>query len=1019
MDPYGGYGISTPENEFYNPSGSEKSTASSSSSYNPNAIVYSSSSIEGEDHDSGKNIYSLDHDGHFVSAAEQENSWSDLFVCGLKNIEDSDLTKEIAHWNEMYQQILDMEESEEKSKKLATIANDFVYCADTFGKIIISELYLPVDKKTIKPVDIGGVAGGLKFKIQDIMFKFVIDTEIREGVWMYGDDKRADGFAQKSANHEIKGLNHFMEISNCGLIRFPLMAIIDYRGYRLLAISQLPIDKTTIVYGSCDAGKTVHNSDPLINKEMERVAKILNLRGHTVGLTQTFVYGPGDIEVHKGYDGRYYMIDFARIFPPEYPLVFQNQKETIGREIFYQMLRPELVKKSKEPLSSDAFSGWQTSLFEEGLNRDVVVATKKLHTELINYALQVINAKPEIDFSPSTHKVYETCEIILILRSMGINYRYLGVIASQSKNKSIKELVLSDVVARVWKRIIRSKLRRIMDITRRPSEEPYKELIADVCEQLLKQDPDQVEFWSSMERGSFKYIALQVFPRCLSESDMNPKYDLRQSVDVKLIILRLSKMMNIKFYNSSFRQFLSLDDYILGIQDIEVVGSTVKYPYLIDFTQGSQLLKHTKEITKSQNSNPLEVERWVTNSKIVLHEAVRQMPAVYSVILNFIATFHVKASVTSDPLKATRLLIIAVTMHGWNVEPKLQNKASILGLVALCHLHLATIYLFHSNLYEDFQNELNTCRTQLEIALKEDPNCLDDYINHTIPMSSTLVASVLDKQQESYQKRKVHQLLTLVYLLVNTDKESIIHKPMDKYLNQIIQIDNFEILPHAEAFFNCKFLQKFFLHFRNRLRALSIRKTTITQMTTDTFSDLSQLVSLGISEIVFPDDPTFNSFFLNIFHNCKQLKNLTIISNKFISDVTFEGLHKYFQQLTCLELSKLPMVTDETLLKLAPHLSNLSSLTLTNTKEFTDNAVGVLLKTCRLLLKLNLDNLSSLTDKVGEYLVEYQTSLEKLVLTNCPGFTKETIDKIAINLTNLKHFDRPSFKQPHTYKICM
>lgn len=36
---------------------------------------------------------------------------------------------------------------------------------------------------------------------------------------------------------------------------------IDYKGYRLVAMSILPINKSTLLYGSSDGGKTVYNSD--------------------------------------------------------------------------------------------------------------------------------------------------------------------------------------------------------------------------------------------------------------------------------------------------------------------------------------------------------------------------------------------------------------------------------------------------------------------------------------------------------------------------------------------------------------------------------------------------------------------------------------------------------------------------------------------------------------------------------------------------------------------------------------
>jgi len=50
----------------------------------------------------------------------------------------------------------------------------------------------------------------------------------------------------------------------------------------LTALSVLPIQKDTIVYGSCDAGKTVHASSRRLNRKMEEAAQALNLKKHMV-----------------------------------------------------------------------------------------------------------------------------------------------------------------------------------------------------------------------------------------------------------------------------------------------------------------------------------------------------------------------------------------------------------------------------------------------------------------------------------------------------------------------------------------------------------------------------------------------------------------------------------------------------------------------------------------------------------------------------------------------------------------
>lgn len=124
------------------------------------------------------------------------------------------------------------------------------------------------------------------------MYKFALDTR-----GLYGGDENA----MKAAGHELKGLQAMYQGGIALNLNFPLMAVIDYRGYRVVAEALLPISKETIIYGSSDAGNTVHNSDPIFNDKMAQIAALLNLKGHLVGPVndQKKIYGPADIEGHK------------------------------------------------------------------------------------------------------------------------------------------------------------------------------------------------------------------------------------------------------------------------------------------------------------------------------------------------------------------------------------------------------------------------------------------------------------------------------------------------------------------------------------------------------------------------------------------------------------------------------------------------------------------------------------------------------------------------------------------------
>lgn len=187
------------------------------------------------------------------------------------------------------------------------IVREFVSYAEMIARVIIDEAYLPIEQKSIKPVDVGGVAGGQKYLFKGIFFKFAIDS-----MGIYGGDSNA----AKAANREILGIKAYFW-ARVPDLRVPITILVDYRGFRIIATPCLPIGKGTLKYGSDDGGVTVLKEDKILNEKMKLAAKSANLKGHKVGIKiPRKIYGPGDIEGHKGLDSRYYVIDTARVMPP-------------------------------------------------------------------------------------------------------------------------------------------------------------------------------------------------------------------------------------------------------------------------------------------------------------------------------------------------------------------------------------------------------------------------------------------------------------------------------------------------------------------------------------------------------------------------------------------------------------------------------------------------------------------------------------------------------------------------------
>jgi Clustered mitochondria len=66
-------------------------------------------------------------------------------------------------------------------------------------------------------------------------------------LWMYGGDKGPnDEAAMKAASNELLGLSTYFSLG-IKKLRYPLLAIIDYKGFRMIAVSVLPISKYVFV----------------------------------------------------------------------------------------------------------------------------------------------------------------------------------------------------------------------------------------------------------------------------------------------------------------------------------------------------------------------------------------------------------------------------------------------------------------------------------------------------------------------------------------------------------------------------------------------------------------------------------------------------------------------------------------------------------------------------------------------------------------------------------------------------
>ncbi|MDP2437575.1 MAG: hypothetical protein Q8P67_17670 [archaeon] len=437
-------------------------------------------------------------------------------------------------WNEEFQKLVGMlgetgsgvglHVAKGARKLLYKLCDDFRSLCELYSQIIVTEAHLPRRLKTIPPADVGGYAGGTKFIVANIFFKFALSDQSTP---IYPDDERA----MKVAGHELRALTALSgaSIGAGESIHFPLMCLVDFKGFRVICQSILPISRrSTLVYGSTNAGQSIEDGQTVtlrsaasekpstVFQVMRRVCSRLNLKAHAPRQHPAkVIYGPVDIEGHLGYDGRFYLLDVARLFPPKY---FTRQQYQLGQQLWDQ-LRPELVIQFSSPLSSDALSNFQHSS-ETQSNREIRDATRFLTDVQVPLVASLFNAKPpDSDLSNTAHQQ----ELVSTLHERGVNLKYMGLVRSRVTAASWRTLLLLEIVARTLKNEMRLMLRE----THSQGEHVQKLTLLKTFRKLIGTHHASHSFWEQL-----KPIFLRRFPNSLTIEELDPSFDLLQHISL-------------------------------------------------------------------------------------------------------------------------------------------------------------------------------------------------------------------------------------------------------------------------------------------------------------------------------------------------------------------------------------------------------------------------------------------------------------------------------------------------------
>lgn len=622
------------------------------------------------------------------------------------------------YWNEEFQHIserirdVDLFDEEHIYVAMANLYHDFEYAAETYGKIIIAERFLPVSQKSIPPAFfMGGQAGGEKYIVQGILFKFAVD---KNGLY------NGDHYAAKAAGHDLKSLIQVYKSRVPGIF-VPMMCLVDYLGYRLIAMSMLPVDTTTLCYGSCDGGMDVHDDIPEFNSKMMDLGKALNLKVHAAGSGGKEIVGPCDIEGHNGKDDRFYLLDFARLFPPEAPIILSKRKN----EHLYRLLRPELVRKFNVPLSSDAY----TLFGKRGAgvhNREVRMATEHLLYTLIPRFAGILDFQESTEDWPK-HKNHYKIKITEeklpeILHREGINVRHLGRVRTKVTSEKWRNALLIEILTRVIKNTIREKLRSQMEQLKHPGLVPYRQAILEYLNLVFGQSPSSTIYWCT---ELLEKIELLYEDTLFIEKQQDTIHELKGSVDLLALFTALRRLTGLVFSPHCISEAKLLFHSPNPFQDTDLLGfpPKVKEMRIAAYASATALYLKAK-----YNTGKTESERLASISSVQFEAALRSSPDDDMILCNYAlllrlqkrydeASTYFKMAIQSNP-RNTRIMC----HYAWFLYQDLQQHKK-----AEKYYHkILSIDPHHSRTLSDYATFL--------WLVREDVSRAEDYFQKGIEM---------------------------------------------------------------------------------------------------------------------------------------------------------------------------------------------------------------------------------------------------------------------------------------------
>jgi tetratricopeptide (TPR) repeat protein len=386
--------------------------------------------------------------------------------------------------------------------------------------------------------------------------------------------------------------------------------------------------------------------NPTFSSKLKHVAQELGLKLHKAGKEPNakYLYTPVDMEGHIGEDGRMYLLDFSRLFPPERPLPSAPRFMYLCR-----LLRPEFVKIYSEnfgPLSSDAYSKFSEAS-DERSTIEINAATDYLLREHLPLFLERFQRYHAID-----HFAW-----LGLLHSHGINYRHMGSLRKlvlrlpptpNYTGLDTATLILMAMIARVVKNqlscIMRAQVKSHSQSI--PGDQMLKQVAAAFFNMVFGNSKGTQNFWDT----TLKYKLSEYFPNSLTDSELrSPDFgeNIMKTDLVCLLFIYTVKLCGLRLRSSAIEQFKDKQSFDfaepLHESDIEEIKERVQSMSVAAYAEG-----YSMQMKAMYSSNQHEAKRLYRLSldkfKTALDMEPGNIQALTQIFVNMVQTDHPKVA---------------------------------------------------------------------------------------------------------------------------------------------------------------------------------------------------------------------------------------------------------------------------------------------------------------------------------------------------------------------------------------